>query len=301
MIKYQSFMKKLSRIALLLAVGFVVGTGLANVAKAQKGKSSLLWEISGNGLESSSYLYGTIHMICVDDFVMNDQIKQAFEKTELTVLEIDMDDSVALKTEGTKYSVNPGMTNFSAEIDEKDKEVINAFFQEHYKVDLTQLGILKPFALMSMVLPKMATCPVKSYEEAFVNYSQEAKKEVVGLETVKFQMTLFDEVPMEKQVSWLVETIEDMDSQSEEFSKMTKAYTSNDLDGLFSVMTDSPQFRDFEDLMLYDRNRDWISKIEDIIKEQPAFIAVGAGHLASDQGVVELLKKAGYKVKPIKF
>ena len=60
------------------------------------------------------------------------------------------------------------------------------------------------------------------------------------------------------------------------------------------------QFLAYADPLLYQRNADWIDKIEVLIKDKPTFIAVGAGHLGSKKGVVALLRKKGYKVRPLK-
>lgn len=63
---------------------------LLHFANAQE--KSLLWQISGNGLAKPSYLYGTIHLICPNDYFMTDSTKAAFARTEQVYLELDMDD-----------------------------------------------------------------------------------------------------------------------------------------------------------------------------------------------------------------
>jgi uncharacterized protein YbaP (TraB family) len=58
-------------------------------------------------------------------------------------------------------------------------------------------------------------------------------------------------------------------------------------------------FKNHGDMLLADRNKKWIPLIEDLVKEQTTFIAVGSGHLASETGVIQLLRNAGYKVEPL--
>ncbi|MGI9541681.1 MAG: TraB/GumN family protein [Cyclobacteriaceae bacterium] len=270
----------------------------SGLVRAQDQSSSLFWEISGNGLEKPSFLYGTIHMICQEDLNMSNQVKEAFAQTTLTVLEVDMDDP-NLMSEAQKHAYNDGMSNISELLEESDKDMLNTYFKENYGADLSQLGVMKPFSLISLTLPKLLSCSTASYEQSFVQLSQGAEKELVGLETMDFQMGLFDQIPIEKQLTWLVESVEKTEDNKLELNQMIAAYKNNDLDKLFEVMTTSPEFAEYTDLLLYDRNKTWIPKIEEIIKEQQAFIAVGAGHLASKQGVVELLRAKGYTVKPI--
>jgi uncharacterized protein YbaP (TraB family) len=60
---------------------------------AQRDKTNtLLWEISGNGLQQPSYLFGTIHMICKEDFFISEIVKQKFNSSKRVYLELDMDD-----------------------------------------------------------------------------------------------------------------------------------------------------------------------------------------------------------------
>jgi uncharacterized protein YbaP (TraB family) len=59
-------------------------------------------------------------------------------------------------------------------------------------------------------------------------------------------------------------------------------------------------FQEYGDLLLENRNKDWIPKIEELVKAQSTFIAVGSGHLGSETGVIQLLRNAGYTVEPVK-
>ena len=67
-----------------------VGIFTSLFANAQELEKSLLWEISGEGLESPSYLYGTIHATC--DATLDANTLKALDETKQLYLEIDMDD-----------------------------------------------------------------------------------------------------------------------------------------------------------------------------------------------------------------
>lgn len=264
--------------------------------QAQKG---LLWKISGNGLKGPSYLYGTIPLICPDEFKVTGATKQAMAKTGQLVLELDMDDPTMMAAM-QKVSMNEEGKNISNEMTEEQKAVVNAFFQKHYGADLSQFGIMKPFALMSMMLLKSMDCAQPaSYEAAFVQEAKKENKEVFGLETVEFQMGIFDKAPMEEQISWLVEYANDEEAMKKEFDQLVEAYKERDLDKLHGIIISSPEMESMLETLLYNRNKNWIHKIADYAHEKPTFFAVGAGHLASGKGVIALLKKEGYKVKAV--
>ncbi|MEQ9164656.1 MAG: TraB/GumN family protein [Fulvivirga sp.] len=291
--------KKIGVKLLVFAASFLFGMLLFRTTHAQEA-NALLWKIEGKDLKKASYLYGTIHAICKDDFFILDAVNKAQSETELTVMELDMDDP-QLMMKMQQNSVNAEMKNISSEFTDEQKEIANAFFKANYGADLSQLGVVKPFALMSMVIQKSFPCTeMESYEMTFVKNAQDREVEVLGLETVEFQTSIFDNEPMAAQIKLLVTSISEFEEAKEDFAKMVDSYKKQDLKALKQLMADSPEYADFEDILLNDRNADWIPKIGKFAAEKPAFFAVGAMHLAGEKGVIALLKKEGYKVTPVK-
>ena len=292
--------KKGFRIALLFVAGIVLGTSPAKQVNAQGSASSLLWKIEGNGLAKPSYLYGTIHLICPDDFFFTEATQKVLDEVEHIAMEIDLSDP-QMMTKMQQLSLNPGMKNFSEDLTEEDAKVLNEFLQANYGTDLTQLGVMKPFALYSMIIIKALKCDQPaSYELAIVKEAAKRELDISGLETPEFQMGLFDDIPRKEQIQWIVEAIVEKEDTQEEFTRMIAAYKDQDLKALSGIIMENDQFAGYADMLLYQRNKDWISKIEKLAKEGSTLIAVGAGHLGSDQGVIALLKKEGYTISPVR-
>jgi len=267
-------------------------------ASAQS-ENALLWKISGNGLEKPSYLFGTIHIICPDDMVWNEAFESSFKETELLVLELDMDDP-NMTMEMQKHSMNAGMKNFSQHMEADERELVNGFMTKNFGMGMDQLGIMKPFALSSMVSIKYLDCQQPgSYEMRFVQLAKRQEKEVIGLETVSEQMSIFDTLSMDKQIDMLVETISRFDETKQEFTDLVGVYREQNLARLHEMMLESPEYSHMLDALLYERNAAWIEKIEKIAHEQPAFFAVGAAHLGAEKGVIQLLSEAGYELTPV--
>lgn len=259
---------------------------------------SLLWKISGNDLEKPSYLFGTIHMICPDDLILSEATKTAVENTDQVVLELDMDEPNFI-AKAQQMAINKDMANISAQLSEDDLATVNAFFKSNYGTDLSQLGVMKPIGLMSMIYMKGLECPQPaSYEATFMQLKGD--KELKGLETIEYQLNIFDQIPLEEQLSWLVEYTSDTEKMKTELDFMIKAYKSKDMQKLHDMITSSVQFEAYTEILLYKRNQEWIDRIEKFITDKPTFIAVGAGHLGSDKGVIALLRNEGYKVEPVK-
>ena len=140
---------------------------------------------------------------------------------------------------------------------------------------------------------------VASYEGYFLEQAASSGLEITAVETAEFQATLFDDIPVDQQVEWLWDLIVDVESTQELFAKFTQVYLAEDMDGLYDLMLEDPSFADFNELILDDRNLAWVAPIKEQIHTQPTFIAVGAGHLAGDVGMIKLLRAEGYSVEPV--
>jgi uncharacterized protein len=286
------YMKKLS-LLLVLVVPFLS----QSIAVGQEEKS-LLWKISGNGLEQESYLFGTIHLICQDQFKMDDRILNALHQAKKIALEIDMSDK-NMMMEMQRLSVNADFQNIKDEFEPEQGKAVDEFLQLKYGVGLDQLGILKPFVLSTMILTKLMPCEeISGYEMFFVQKAQESEIPMVGLETIADQVGLFDQIPLKTQLNDIGDLLVDGKS-IKEFETLVAAYLDEDIELLYELITKNDMFRDFGDILLVDRNQKWIPIIEDLIKEETTFIAVGSGHLASETGVIQLLRNAGFDVEPV--
>lgn len=281
--------------SVLMLVMWVIAPGNAQ----SNDQSSLLWKVSGNGLTEESYLFGTIHIICADRFLMDDRIKNAFQSTDQLVMELDMSDP-DLQQKMAAISMNSGMKNIQSEMNEEDAKKLDEFLVESYGAGLTQLGVLKPFVLTSMVMIKQLPCEeVVSYEEFFTSLATDQNKPVKGLETVEYQMGIFDQIPEELQLAELAKMLTSDDSEAE-FEKMVATYLSEDLDKLYDLMKNSDTMAKYQDIILDNRNRNWISQMDSAMKNSSVFFAVGGGHLAGENGIINLLRKGGYKVEPVR-
>ena len=267
----------------------------------QKEEKSLLYEISGNGLSQPSYLYGTIHIICKDDFVMNEVTKQKFSQAQQVYLELDMDDPKMMPEMMKSMYMTDGST-LKTLISETDYQKVSQFFKDSLKTNIGMLDKMKPFVLSSMTIPKLIACPSQSYEETFVKMAQKDNKEVLGLETVEEQFGALDKMGMKKQADlMLVKMIENWNDGKQELKQLITDYKNQDVEAMYEDMAKSKTMdAQFEEDLLVTRNKNWISKIQKITKEKPTFFAVGAGHLRGKKGVISLLRNEGFTVKAVK-
>jgi len=107
---------------------------------------------------------------------------------------------------------------------------------------------------------------------------------------------------MSSYIQQLVEMVRKQDEATKEFQQLVTLYKAQDIEHLVENM-DKSQFGDikgFEELLLTNRNANWIPIIEQAVNNKPTFIAVGAAHLGGAKGVISLLRKKGYSVTAVK-
>ncbi|RUO32580.1 TraB/GumN family protein [Aliidiomarina soli] len=272
---------------------------LVSVFTISTAQASLLWKVTGNDLDQPSYLFGTIHVICQDRFYMDERIEDAIASSEQLAKEID------ISAPGTmmrlqQLMVNPDGPYLEEHLNEDELATLDQYFLDNFGVGLAQVGALKPMALNSMLLMGAMPCAdTESYEAFFAQRASELELPILELESVEFQMSLFDNIPQEEQVSWLLEMVKDDQATTEQMESLIDAYLSEDLDTLLALMEEDPQFAEYAEVLLDERNQNWVAPIREMIHERSTFIAVGAGHLPGDMGVITLLQDAGYTVEPV--
>ena len=269
-------------------------------------ENSLLWEITGKDLTTPSWLYGTIHLIGKDDFFLTDSTKAFISRSELVTFEINMEDMTDLTAQLgllMKAFMENGKT-LKDLLNEEEYKLVQNHFQE-IGLPLFMFERIKPMFLTVMASGDMSPTSMSSgdmlsYEMEIMQLAQAGNKKMGGLETMEFQMSVFDSIPYEAQAQMLVESIKASDAGDEEFTKMVELYKNQDIQGMVEMMGGDEGIAEYEDLLLNTRNQNWIPVMGEMMRAQPTFFAVGAGHLGGEMGVVALLRKNGYTVKPVK-
>ncbi len=267
-------------------------------AQADK-TNALLWEISGKGLQQPSYLFGTIHMICKEDFTLSELTKQKFSASKQVYLELDMDDPQLQVTMMRLMQIS-GKETLRNKLGESNFNKVDSFLKKELNMSLAMFDRFKPMMVMSLLAQRMLPCTdMESYEMSFVKMAGEQKKELLGLERIEDQVAVFDAIPDSLEVRSIMNLVNDFESQKKEFTRMSTLYRAQDLESLYRLMAESPEMMGSQEILLDRRNRNWIPVMESAMRESSTFFAVGAGHLAGSQGVLELLRKQGYKVKAL--
>ncbi|MFN8275009.1 MAG: TraB/GumN family protein [Flavobacteriaceae bacterium] len=275
-----------------LFIVFITTISIASV-QAQSSAKSLLWKVSGNGLSKPSYLYGTVHMICAPDYFLSNQAKTAFAQTDQLTLEINMSDPQEMQA---AQKLAMGEKPLSQTLTNEQKKSLEAVLQKNQLGTLAQYDAFTLETLMSLIFMKSFGCAdLKFYEMEFIQLAAQSKKPVTGLEKVSEQIEILNQSFTDEQmIAYLDEITPKM------CADLVQEYKSQNIDGVLQLIAQDQSIdAEAQRKLLQNRNEHWVKVMPEMMQKQSIFFAFGAAHLAGKQGVVALLKKAGYQVEPV--
>lgn len=280
----------------ILNLSFLI---LINVMSSYSQNQSLLWEVSGNGLKSNSYLFGTIHITC--DASLSEKAQKAIANSEQITLEIDLD-APETQTEFMQLMNMQDGEKMSDLLTDEEYQLIDTLLVNNLGISLSAMENIKPYFLLANLYTKWVDCTPQSIEGELLKIAQTSKKEIKGLETVTEQMSAFDKIPPEDFITDLVRSAKDnLVYDKKKYAKLLEFYADENIKALLDNQKDNnyKSVSKHISTLINDRNKTWIPRIIDIAKSKSTFFAFGAAHLAGKKGIIWLLKKEGYTLTPI--
>lgn len=296
-------MKTMKRLTLVL--------GLLLVATAVH--AQLLWKVTGNGLGRPSYILGTHHMA---PSTMIDQIKgmnEAIAGCDIVVGEVEKDSLMSPEVQArmAQAMVAPLDSTLDKVLTPADYGIVEKVFNKYFGtlgMKLKQVNNLKPSAISTQMQAMQAIKYFPNFDANSLidvmvqTRANEAGRPSVGLESVDEQINLLFNGSIANQAKGLVEACKQDEFFQVQSAALADAYLAQDLDKMLAVMTDATMGGDSEEemeVLIYSRNRSWAEKLKVIMPERACLVCVGAGHLPGEQGLLQLLRNAGYTVEPM--
>jgi len=303
-------MKKIPVIILLIVAALGVSAQKAVINKKNNKdkpasvvlENTLLWEISGNHLTKPSYLFGTMHLLCAADAQLSDSLRFAISNAQQIYFEIDLDNM--METLGAMRYLNMNNnTKLSDLLTEEEYARVIAYFKKNKTMlPMSMMERLKPYFITSLISESKFPCAEKDgMEQVIMKEAKKDQKPINGLETVQFQASVFDSIPYKRQAKDLLKMIDSAGVAGDSSdAQLVEVYKKQDLNKMQELTADEEGMGEFLDLLLYNRNANWAKKMPAIMRDAPALFAVGAGHLGGEKGVINLLRKSGFAVRPMK-
>ena len=290
---------------------YVVAVMLFFVQFSVKAQDTFLWEISGNGTKKSSYLFGTYHILNDEYLLKYPKVLEKHKEAKVIMVESDLDSAAMLQLAMSEMMMKeeelPQLMS-AADHEMVMKELKPIFMGAPEQI----INKFKPSVVLMMLTLNYTTEAVpelKEYkgtpmDQFFVKKAKANGKPVLALEDPKETLNMiFNQYSLQEQADQLVKFLNrDREEILEEQRELADTYLNPNFQKMEALNKKiAAEYGDGDmKAMLDDRNKAWIPLIEKSIKENPTFIAVGAAHLPGENGVIELLRKQGYKVKPVK-
>lgn len=294
-------MKKI--LALVLVFAGLFSAAMAQTAKPQTA-NGLLYKISGKNLTKPSYVFGTIHVICPEEVFGMETLEKNLQETDRLLLELDFDDKSVIQKAMTAM-IAPEGKSLDALLSPEKYAKVDELFKSILGVSVGNFKQFSPFGLTTIVTvnPKTLGCPAPaSYELKLTETAAKYKKDVEGIESVEEQMAAISKTSLEKQAEDLYKLALEPEKTRQQIKQLTANYKLQDSEKIAEyIKTGSVDMPDFQKNLVDERNAYWIPRLEKAITEKPTFIAVGAGHLGGEKGILNLLRKQGYKIEMVKL
>ncbi len=286
--------------------------------------AQVLYKISGNGLKKASYVIGTVHVMkgsFVDSIPGANRVLSEVEQVcgELDMQYISNQDTALVLAQMLMLPADSAANKVLTE-EELDKlcRVVN----ENYNIDLKNpqfASLLQFYPLMMMITVgqlsemmklqqamaegKTTETPEPIMDIYLQQKAQGMSKPVIGLESYTFQVKLLTslfEMPIREQYLGMIESFQKKEDGVKIVQGIVDAYKTFNLDRISQTLKASDGFENVANRVFDSRNENWAQKMPSIMSEKSTLFAVGAGHLVGDKGILQLLKKQGYKVKAVK-
>jgi len=271
---------------------------IALVATASVRAESCLWKVtSGNG---TLYLQGSVHLLKAEDYPLAPAIEKAYTKSSSLVFETDL--ATMMKPEMqqllmSKALLPDGQTLKDSLAPETYTMLSNRFTQAGLPIEGFQT--FKPwFAAMTLTMMKlqaMGFSPAHGLDQHFYNRAVQDGKTVTGLETVEFQINLFDSLAGGNQDAFMERALKDLEIVETMMDEITAAWETGDIEKLGRFMHESfEDFPELESAFLLKRNRQWADRLASMLqKDGTCMVVVGAAHIPGKEGLLELLQAKG--------
>lgn len=286
---------------LVLTVAF---TQHSIAQKKRAVENSVFWEVTGNGLSQPSYLFGTFHLLSHRYIDSLTNVTDKFKTAKTIVSELLIDSTMTMKM---MVSAQMKGTTLNKLLTPEQFKQTNDWLRELSGYDLTMFNNMNPMTIeiLLMTMLQQKYFPLDPNQDVvmdlyFQQRGTQEKKQVIGLETFDEQThAIFGQFTYERQAQLLASAVKKRNTAEEELRNMNKFYREGNLSKLETLMYDEMYTEEETAVMLDNRNKKWMQQLPGLFKQQPTFVAVGAMHLAGENGLVTLLRKQGYTVKPI--
>jgi len=258
---------------------------------------SLLWKFKKPSESRTHYLLGTMHVSSEEAYAPVTLAKHFMEQCQIYAGEMDLDDPELDKI-GEVFVNEDGKMLYDI-IGEKKYKKYRKIISKAFNVNLDLIAQFRPLVISNMIAESILT---RTYDLALDHflwqYAQALDMKMKGLESAADQFAIMRSIPMDSQLKALQSCTKNVSKFRKKVLHLSELYKQGNLTQLYK--TSKKSMGELRKLMIYDRNESMTQNLISLAEEGATFCAVGAAHLPGGKGMLRKLKKAGFKVRPIK-
>jgi hypothetical protein len=303
-----SFIKGITVAFVFILIGSInVAAQLSKVVPEEKrnrlGGNAILWKVSGKDLTKPSYLFAIMKFIPEENYYFPSAAAEAFNSCDILSTETLLDHHG--RHELNKAAHLEHGKSLQDYLSEDDFGKLEEVFTGRLEVSKMKFDLVykkfKPVMLSTTITRLALNKPLKYYEPELVQKAEAKGMLTLGLETIEREVEALETFTMEDQILALRHTLDNLDEQIEDYNAVVEAYAEGDLHkALEYTLHPVENNENFKRNFIFKRNKEWIPKMIEYMHRAPTFFAIGASHLADEEGIINLLQSSGYEVTPIK-
>jgi uncharacterized protein len=294
----------LAAVAVIVGACFVSGDAGAEAA-AQR---HCLWKVSG--AQGTVYLLGTVHVGRTELYPLPRIIEDSFKQADTLVEEVDTGDpqnTAQIKQWLGEHSSYPPGDTVASHLSADTRAHLAAFLKKSGQSE-TAVARLRPWLIAVLVIQSEAKQlgfdPERGLDKHFLEEASEAQKPVKGMETADAQLQLFASLPDGLQDQLLLSTLLEAEKPASLVDSTVEAWKAGDLtkiqDLMDRVVREHPELKPLMTKLFDERDAAMTAQIEQFLATPKTyFIAVGAGHLAGENGILHQLQAKHFTVQQL--
>ena len=264
-----------------------------------------VWELENT--DNRVLILGSVHFLRASDYPLPDGVFAAYELADNLVMEVDMDDLDPLEAQAvmTRLGVSEDGRDLREILGEQDYEIVAKRAKElGLPIELFQHiePWLAGLTISQMQMLALGFDPSWGIETQMMQRAIQDGKPIDGLETLDEQLGFLDALDEDTQAMFLMQSLDDATRVQQELESMVTAWRSGDTQDmaelfLQEMLDEAPALYD---ALLVQRNRSWLSTIEDLTtRNENYLIVVGTLHLVGDDSVISMLDESGISARQL--
>ena len=260
-----------------------------------------LWKVQGR--TSVTYIGGTCHVLRKTDYPLPEEFVKAYEDSDIIVFETEIDELNRPETQA--MIIKKGCYNDKLSLDKvlstRTYDLLKQYC-ETLGIPVFSLNKFKPsmvvLTLLGLELQKLGINQT-GVDNYFYHKATTAGKKIEGLESVKDQIEFVLSLGEGSEDDFIDHSLKELKKTNQIINELISAWKQGDEDKLYKLCL-APMKKEYPDLyttLIAERNREWLSKIEHYLQTpQKELILVGVGHLVGPDGIIDHLRRSGYRV-----